>query len=375
MRRSFIFASKPARWALAACALALIAPAALHAARLAVGQGGAVIVPGEEPLPAPALPTTLAEVQTYGDALSAHLENRMGGRAALLAVDAALKRAMRAPTQTVIAGEDGWLFYGAEDALVQHQGLVPLTDDARIAWLETLAALSAWGADHGAAVVAGAAPNKSRVYPERMPAWAGAPAPRRALAALNADADAAALGWVDLGPAVEAVKAERLAYFRTDTHWTTAGALAGVRTLIEALRAQRPDLPDASFPMIDVERVHGGDLHALSGGGPDETLTDIAPPGGVTPRTAIEDLGSDFVAGYRFTNPDARGRLVLIGDSFADVAAPLFAEAYGEVVFFHIQPGRLDAARVLAEPADAVVVLVVERYAARGLALTSEPRR
>ena len=138
----------------------------------------------------------------------------------------------------VLAGKDGWLFYkdgpDAARPVANYQGLPDTfySEAELAAAAASLDRLSAALAQHGCTLVLDLTPSKDRVYQEYMPD--GYPIVRTEnrtdrLAAYLQQHTSARVSWQ-----YPALRARALAdpdqplYFRTDTHWNSAGALIGL---------------------------------------------------------------------------------------------------------------------------------------------------
>lgn len=143
-------------------------------------------------------------------------------------------------------------------------------------------------------------------------------------------------------------------YYRTDHHWTSAGAHAGYTALMGAMgRDARQDfdielLPDCFqgstysrsalwfTPAEDLELWHGSDItvtNAESGEAHD----------GVFYRNRLEeaDKYTVFLDGnhslVRLVNPQKTGKLLVIRDSYSNCLGCFLAESYGEVVLVDLR--------------------------------------
>lgn len=138
----------------------------------------------------------------------------------------------------VLAGRDGWLFYkdgpDAARPVANYQGLPDTFDtpEELAAAAASLQRLSDALAAQGCTLVLDLTPSKDRVYREYMPA--GYPIVNEQnrtdrLAAYLREHTTAAVSWQ-----YPALRAQALAdpgqplYFKTDTHWNSAGALIGL---------------------------------------------------------------------------------------------------------------------------------------------------
>lgn len=205
----------------------------------------------------------------------------------------------------------------------------------------------------GSQVLSVYVPRREEVFADRLPsAW-----PRT----LAATKPAVVQALSQAGPVLDltstlADPSKRDGYFwRTDHHWTPAGALAGLAAITTQAAAMGVDIPADTRPYTT--RSYGtfyGSLgrEVTSGGTPDpddfavplpETMRAHSCSAGVcTKPTFVSRLARDktkyankyrgFVGGdygyQRFENlsPDAHGRILLIKDSFGDALSMYLAE-------------------------------------------------
>lgn len=130
----------------------------------------------------------------------------------------------------VLVGIHDWLYTSEEfDAPRISAGVAETLHDVRAA----NAALSARGIRLIVAVV----PAKARIYPENLGRYRWPQAQKAIYDQLILGLRAEGVAAVDLRPTLTSVKGRELAYFRTDTHWTPAGAEAAAQTLAAQIRA------------------------------------------------------------------------------------------------------------------------------------------
>ena len=174
-------------------------------------------------------------------------------------VNAGLDYALFGTSQSdqVLPGKDGWLFYkdgpNAAQPMANYQGLAELNDSA-----DTLAEASAGLqilsdklAENGCTLVLDLTPSKDRIYREYMPD--GYPIVNEEnrtdlLAAYLQSHTTVPVVWrYDMLRSQARQNADRLLYYKTDTHWNAVGALIGLDGIFEAL--DMPTRPADSYPV------------------------------------------------------------------------------------------------------------------------------
>lgn len=170
-------------------------------------------------------------------------------------------------SESVIRGQQGWLFYADDGAMRDYADSSLLSDDELEMWRATLQDTSDWLGAQDIAYVFVISPDKHLVYPEYMPASirrATASRIDQVVAYLSAHSTVRVL---DLRPALIEAKATERIYHRTDTHWNDRGAFVGYRAIVDSLSDDVPGLADASTTEYEPREVPspGLDLAGMLG--------------------------------------------------------------------------------------------------------------
>ncbi len=271
------------------------------------------------------------------------------------AVSTVRERVFGTGSDQVVAGTDGFLFYA--ETVGDYCGESDMTEEEIAAAADALLALSEYAAEHGARLVFAAAPNKNTIYPERMPA-----AYRRlhdAAHETNMDRLHAALAergvaCADLRQALSG--SDTLLYYRRDTHWNGAGALAAYRAIMDAAGIPHEDYADV--PLTEGAPIEG-DLDAMLYPGAGKTEPDLVPDAG---------LASAFIYTSAYTSPmdmtiTTRGRgegvALIFRDSFGSALIPYFSAAFAEARYERSTPYRIEL--VERTGADFILIEIAER--------------
>lgn len=311
----------------------------------------------------PPLPQSLAEWNDFPRRFEAFVNDRFGFRAALIRTYTNVSTSLhdRLPTDQVVAGRDGWLFYAGEGALGQFQRAVQLAPEQLDAWREALAGRARLLEARGIGYAFTIAPDKHTIYGELMPAYlrqGNNPSPHDQLVAV---ARANGLPVVDLRPGLLAAKPDGQLYMRDDTHWNNRGAYAAYRTLMAHLGREPIALRDADFIAAP---TGPGDLARMALIDRQEDVPFVDP--GALPCAAEEVERQEDPSGratlIRTRCPGAEGKLVFYRDSFGDHLLPFLTASFGEVVAVWTMPGTNDIARMIeTEKPDIVLEERVER--------------
>ena len=298
------------RWFAAAAFLLLAAP--LVVGFVAPDSPSMVEREGRRFAPPPAAPTDWAGWRDLPAATDAFLKDHFGLRHAMIQLHHDLTKPMLGfGNPDLLMGRDGRMFYQGDDLVRQSAGLV--VRDERVA--DTVAMLVRMRdelAKRGIKFLVFSPPNSATVYNDDLPVWAQNKGRRTEYDLYLSQLAAHGITMVDLRPPLAAAKAAGKAYFTYDSHWTSAGAIAGFNAVVDA--DGHPDWkvdpnalgPEVRRTKLDVARYFGTDQN-LS-----EPTRELSLNGGT--REA------DLSPGPMPNHVQASGRpgptVLVIGDSF-----------------------------------------------------------
>jgi alginate O-acetyltransferase complex protein AlgJ len=243
------------------------------------------------------------------------------------------------PSDTVIKGREGWLFYAGDGAMEDYAEAPPFTPAELEIWRRTLQDTSDWLREQNMTYLFVISPDKHVVYPEFMPETIRRrPISRidQLVSHLRAHSTVRVL---DLRPALLAAKARERIYHRTDTHWNDRGAFVGYQQIVDALAADVPALQrptPASFEPRAVQSA-GLDLAGMIG------LTQVLDEDDLVlvrrrPATARilepQNPNRRLMHARIVTEAPHRGpRAVVFMDSFGAGLVPFLSEDFSRVVY------------------------------------------
>lgn len=281
--------------------------------------------------------------------------------------------------QSVVKGKSKWLFLAQENAELN------VVEDYRAGRLYTPEDLAWWVkvyrerqdrlAARGIHYLIVVAPNKETVYPEFLPSQYNRISPVSRTDQLVEALAAAGVQLLDLRPAMFKVKQGALAYYRTDTHWTSYGAFAGYIEIMTRLARWYPEFEPTIRGDYDINITPGltgglSSMLALSDMFPEERVTFVPR----TPRQAVEV--ENVLAPKALFQPTVVTELndpdlptaVIFRDSFAHELMPFLSEHFKRAVYLWPYPSTpresrvFDWATVDAVKPDLVIDEFVERY-------------
>ena len=249
----------------------------------------------------------------------------------------------------VVVGKDGFLFF--EDTVDSFVGQNRMTEEELTAAAESLKRLEEYAHEHGAEFVFVCAPNKSTVYPEKMPDRYQK-TEESDFDRLYAELYRLGVSCIDLRSRFDTESDESLIYHKRDTHWNGLGAYIAFDEISSFLGVTLPD-----FGEMTKTNDFEGDLDLLLY--PGHT--------GYDEDTAF-DLSDRFVYTSAYTNPmnmsistrsGGEKKALIFRDSFGNALIPLAASTFEEVRFERANPYRIDLLENY--DADCVIVIIAER--------------
>lgn len=184
----------------------------------------------------PAWPDSRQDWLTLPKAFAAYMDDNFGFRSQLLRTHNRLMVSIgSSPSEKVILGKDGWLFYNFHQLTEQHRGAMPLSDQQLMQYSQSLREQRQWVEQQGIAYRLLPTPDKNSLFPEKMPDWTHAIGPSR-FDQVREKLKAANEPFVDVLPTLQTAKQhdERI-YLQTDTHWSCLGAFRAYEVLMESI--------------------------------------------------------------------------------------------------------------------------------------------
>lgn len=279
----------------------------------------------------------------------------------------------KSPTDTLVIGKQGWLYFGDPNAIAHYRGVAPLSDAQLARWRRVLLERRAWLAERGIAFLFVLVPDKHLAYPEFMPDGLPRASQRHPLDQLARHLqETTDLEVLDLRDPLEAAKGRERTYHRTDSHWNDFGAYAGYVAIIERLSFLLPSMsgaqPVRAMPGTHLTSGMGlARIVGLASAYPEERID-------MTPVAARGRVAREHRAHYdervRRMVPIALGvedaslpRAVMFRDSFANALVPYLAESFERIYF--VWDRDVDPAVVEREKPDVVIQQVVGRFLGR----------
>jgi hypothetical protein len=326
-----------------------------------------VLAEQRTPAPLPARPRDAAELARFPSGFESWWADRFGLREEMLAAFARV-RAFGfgvSPTSTAVLGEDRWVYLTASDAIAVFRGLSPMSAGRLDLWRRSLESRRAWCEARGIEYLFVLVPEKSSIYPDKLPASLSRHGPTRTDQLLECLRSLSDVVPLDLRPALLAER-ERdrggdLAYLPYGVHWTERGAYAGYFEILRALRERFPRLRPIARDALRWEPAEGGGENWASR----LHLEGLLRQESWTVR-GLDRERARFVSseddGFRVRSEcDDAGlpRLVMLHDSFGEPLREYLAQHFSHAAF--LWNGRFDPEVIEAERPDIVVEAFAER--------------
>lgn len=317
---------------------------------------------------APMPQLTAENYRTFTEEFTAYFNDHLPFRSALITLNNAIDYFLfgRSPSEFVIAGEDGWLFYSKEsdgDPVGCYEGTNLLSEKDLEALVRNCVKQRDCLREQGREFVIFIIPNKERVYSEYMPAQYGQPAEQyRALQIYNYLIENTDLRVIyPLGEMMDAKeKAGTEIYYKTDTHWNGVGAYAGASALLRELGIEMPEVDSAEIDIAQSGQTAGdlADMLHLTGLMRSADC-EYSVTGYDTHDCRELAWDGDVPAGFRAENADPR-TLYVVRDSFGKQLAEYVGSQFDKCYLRHRD--SFTAEDLEGGDPDIVVYETAERY-------------
>ena len=311
---------------------------------------------------APSWPATYEAWRSLAGNIDSYLADRIGFRPWLLIAGHRLRYELGAPvTHDVVMGKRGWLFFGGSEEIEQYLGLRPLGAPQIQAILDRIDRYRREIQAQGALFVFVIAPNKSTIYPEELPDGLNPIGPTPADQLMRALAARPEIPAVDGRALLRQNRQLGPLFYKTDSHWNELGAFIVLRAAI----ARAGLRPERFRPLTDYGIALGSGttdlLRLLDMGrrlewGVPYLQKKFPTPGLSWQRNAPGDPVTDVIT----QPPPARGRVLVIGDSFSEGWMRFLGQNSARVVRVAYAQQAHDAT-VASEKPDLVILEIVER--------------
>lgn len=271
------------------------------------------------------------------------------------------------PSDKVILGKDGWLFYNSEGEIDDYRGVNLFSDTELKKIKSNLEERSKWLKKKGIKFYITVAPNKSTIYSEFLPSnikkYNQNSRLDQLVSYLSTNSE---VHIIDMRTVLKEQKDKYIIYKKNDTHWNSMGAFIGYSEIAKVLKKDMviPELLDLeNFKIVTVQG--GGDLGNMLSMNDillDNYLT-LVPQFETSVKSVKVDASSypnpsQLVVNENTSHSDAP-KLLMFRDSFTSEMIPFLSEHFSRSVYVWDQ--YFNANLIEKEKPDVVIFEVVER--------------
>jgi hypothetical protein len=274
------------------------------------------------------------------------------------------------PSQKVLVGRDGWLFYTGDHVLDDYRNSDLFSRDQLDQWLRIIKGKRDHLAASGVSYVFVVAPNKHTIYPEYLPLGIIKNKPTSRLDQLSNHLSQHGMKLVDLRAVLLEAKLSGRLYHKTDSHWNHRGVAVAHKGILSALYAHfAEELLGGTPQLIFKDKLDdvGGDLSIMLGF--QKEMPEIRPmprwKGGRCAKKINTILAMDLKLPHKpmaFECSKRKLRVLVFHDSFGNALIPHLAENFGYSLFVRTKPGVSEMDKLLKDfQPDIVIEINVER--------------
>ena len=276
----------------------------------------------------------------------------------------------KSPSDRVLIGKEGWLFYSAGHIIEEYRGIKLLTNNQLHQWRKVLMQRQDNLKAHDIHYLFVVPPNKHSIYSEYLPDYitkVGDITPLDQIASLKQNCGQ--LPFLDLRPPILKAKLQNPMFYKFDTHWNKLAGYFAYKEIISEISNWYPELHTLEFDKIKfIEKTDiASDMARMIG------LPDILKE----PRQSIKaqlyarkskiqivelsDKYKQIKLRSKFCNK-SRLRAVVFHDSFVWAFASYFSECFSEILFIQSRYNQDIVNEILAQyKPDIIIEECVER--------------
>lgn len=285
---------------------------------------------------------SLETVSEYPRQMESFIDDHLPFRSKMIELNSVISYYLMgtSASERVETGKDGWLFYKDESSMDYYTGRKLYTEEQ----LRTIANNMQITKDNlekqGVKFALFIAPNKERVYPEKMPSYYGKPSGNNALRQvvdyLRDNTDVTVVCPYDSLMKAKEENPDMILYHKTDTHWNDLGAYIGACDLFDALGIEWDrssisvnevnDVPGDMAKMLNLDNViEAGEAYQLTGLQHNDARSNL-------------NTDSDYFGHWIYETPIAtNGSIIVRRDSFCTPMRLYIAEAFKNSDMVHLK--------------------------------------
>ncbi len=208
--------------------------------------------------------TSIDDLSGFAQSFDGFFQDRFGFRSWLIETHTRFKILFDvSPSDKVIVGKDGWLFYTGNRVIESYRGLRPVQAHQLPRITRFLETRRAWLAAQGIEHLFMVAPDKHTIYGEHLPARITRGSTSSRLDQLKTYLAAhSSFGLIDIREEMIEAKRDARVYHKSDSHWNQHGAFLGYQALATRISSMFPDWQPTTVREFDISWETGapGDL-------------------------------------------------------------------------------------------------------------------
>ena len=318
---------------------------------------------------APKVPNSLETLNKWPKAFELYFGDRLGFRQILIGVWSSLQYHLlgSSVSELVIVGEDGWLFYSEVWALEAYRRFKTLSDEELKDLGNSFALLNQWMECQNTKLLMVVAPNKSTIYPDKMPKRFNRNENQPVIDQIAETARSFGIAFVDVRDELKDARLQgEEVYYKTDTHWNSWGSYIAYKKITMQLSEWFPGITPIETNELSRALVssHSGDLAIMHGSYPMLSETTIAYSVDTERKLNVErkpgrELPDPKLDFHIFTERSDGSVVIMFRDSFSDTLLPYIQNHFHTIT--SVWRSRIDPDLVEKERPQVVIVEVVER--------------
>jgi len=314
----------------------------------------------------PDFPNSPETIRAYPRQLNAYFNDYFGFRSWLVSKNNLLRLKLgTSPSERVIRGKEGWLFYTGEDMVDQYRGIKRYTSSELNRWVIAMEERKTWLAQKKIPFIIVVPPNKMTIYPEYLPDWISRTASVTQLDQLVSAVKDSQLDFIDLRSPIMEAKKRSGVYYMTDSHWNHHGGFAGYMEIMKRVKKYFPDLVTVSMADVNISyhESPGMDLCNMLNISdykkePYADRVSLKKPSHVLSETF---LGKGPIPKIVRTSLSEAPRVLVFRDSYTINMEPFFNETFQEIIYAGYDIMKFDSTLIEQYKPDLVIHIMIER--------------
>lgn len=311
---------------------------------------------------------TLDNYGTFSQEFDLYFNDHIPFRNNLITINSAIDYFIfnKSISDYVIVGDDNWLFYSRADdgdSVSCYQGTNLLSEEELEHIAHNCMEQREFLAQQGVEFVIFIAPNKERIYYDKMPEKYGSPSHsyrvRQIVDYLKANTDVRVVyPYEELMQAKELI--DENIYYKTDTHWNNIGGYVGTVALMEELGIEMPSIDDEQISIVCGDNI-AGDLSAMLNLSKELAFSDVEYYVEGYDTHNVQVVEEDFLNAYAYHAENADPRKIYVRrDSFSSAMRTYIGSQFSDSYLRY--SGSYSYEDYRTQNPDIYVYETVERY-------------